>query len=81
MSHGVHRGKLKPGKIDNREVFINSLIKDGFVKIRGFGTFRLRYKKTRSGRNPKTKVEAKIKERKIITFKPSKILKEKINKL
>ena len=27
MSHGVHRGKLKPGKIDNREVFINSLIK------------------------------------------------------
>ena len=28
MSHGVHRGKLKPGKIDNREIFINSLIKN-----------------------------------------------------
>ncbi len=28
MSHGVHRGKLKPGKSDNREVFINSLIKN-----------------------------------------------------
>jgi len=28
MSHGVHRGKLKPGKFDNREIFINALIKN-----------------------------------------------------
>ena len=28
MSHGVHRGKLKPGKFDDREVFINSLVKN-----------------------------------------------------
>ena len=38
-------------------------------------------KKERIGRNPKTKVEAKISSRKVVKFKPSLILKNKLNKL
>ncbi len=50
------------------------------VKISSFGTFSCRQKKERIGRNPKTGIEAPITARKVVTFKPSQIMKEKINK-
>ena len=60
---------------------INSeLIKSNKIKITSFGTFEVKNKRERVGRNPKTKVEAKIASRKVVKFKPSLILKEKINK-
>ena len=49
------------------------------IKISKFGTFSLREKKQRIGRNPKTKEEKKISERKVVLFKPSKEFKEFIN--
>ena len=49
------------------------------VKIAKFGTFILRKKKQRLGRNPKTKETKIISERNVIIFKPSKYLKDKIN--
>ena len=61
------------------ETLIKHLIKFNKVKISTFGTFESINKKERIGRNPKTKVEAKINSRKVIKFKPSKILKKKIN--
>ena len=50
------------------------------VKLTSFGTFKIREKKERIGRNPKTGVEAKISSRKVVTFKPSSYIKEKIIK-
>ena len=61
------------------ELILNGLKKKEKVKITNFGTFILRYKKSRIGRNPKTKKEALITERNVILFKPSKFLKNKIN--
>ena len=58
---------------------IKHLIKFNKVKISTFGTFESVNKKERIGRNPKTKIEAKISSRKVIKFKPSEILKKKIN--
>lgn len=49
------------------------------VKLSSFGTFSLRTKKERSGRNPKTGVEAIISSRKVISFKPSQTLRKTIN--
>ena len=48
------------------------------VKLTSFGTFKIRNKKERVGRNPKTGVEAKISSRKVVTFKPSSHMKGKI---
>ena len=59
---------------------IDELIKSQKIKISTFGTFKILNKKERIGRNPKTKVEAKISPRKVVKFKPSLILKEKLNK-
>ncbi len=64
---------------DMFEIILESLKEKGKVKISNFGTFILRHKKTRIGRNPKTKKEAVISERNVILFKPAKFLKNKIN--
>ena len=61
------------------EIILLNLKKNKKVKIAKFGTFELRFKKKRIGRNPKTKESAIISERKVILFKPSKELKNKIN--
>ena len=49
------------------------------VKLSSFGTFSLRDKKERSGRNPKTGVEALISSRRVISFKPSQTMRKTIN--
>ena len=64
---------------DMFDILLDSLKEKGKVKISNFGTFILRHKKSRIGRNPKTKKEAIISERNVILFKPSKFLKNKIN--
>ena len=50
------------------------------VKISGFGTFVLRDKRQRIGRNPKTGVEVPITPRRVMTFRASQLLNEKIAK-
>lgn len=62
------------------ETFVTELIKSNKVKITTFGTHKVLNKKERIGRNPKTKIEAKVKSRKVVNFKPSLIFKEKINR-
>tara|TARA_A100001015_G_scaffold37148_1_gene40916 strand:- start:347 stop:646 length:300 start_codon:yes stop_codon:yes gene_type:complete len=49
------------------------------LKISNFGTFQIREKKKRIGRNPRTKEEKIISNRKVILFKPSKEFKEIVN--
>ena len=62
------------------ETLISEIIKSNKIKISSFGTFSTLNKKERIGRNPKTKIEAKIFSRKVVKFKPSLILKEKLNR-
>ena len=62
------------------EILIQHLIKFNKIKISSFGTFEVINKKERIGRNPKTREEAKITSRKVVKFRPSLVLKKKINK-
>ena len=50
------------------------------VKISGFGSFILRDKGERVGRNPKTGIEVPIAPRRVMTFRASQILRDKIAK-
>ena len=61
------------------QIILNNIITDKKVKIAKFGTFLLRKKNQRVGRNPKTKEEKIIPERNVILFRPSKELKKVIN--
>tara|TARA_B100000315_G_scaffold236559_1_gene252455 strand:- start:357 stop:659 length:303 start_codon:yes stop_codon:yes gene_type:complete len=62
------------------EQIILGLISDNIVKVHNFGTFKLRQKNQRIGRNPKTKEEAIIAPRVVVSFIPSRHLLNKINK-
>ena len=60
-------------------LIVSNLKKKRSVKISKFGTFSIRSKKSRIGRNPKTKESKVITERDVVLFKPSKEFKEFIN--
>ena len=61
------------------EIILDNLITNKKVKIAKFGTFILKKKSARIGRNPKTKEETIINERNVITFKVSREFKKFIN--
>jgi integration host factor subunit alpha len=61
------------------EVLKESIVTEGKVKIGGFGSFSVRKKAARKGRNPLTGETITIKPRKVLTFKPSPLLKDRIN--
>ena len=61
------------------EIILKNIVKEKKVKIAKFGTFSLRKKKQRLGRNPKTKKSAVISERNVILFKASNELKKFVN--
>lgn len=58
----------------------NALIKGDNVKISSFGSFTIREKGERVGRNPKTGVEVPISPRKVLVFRASHVLKSRVNK-
>ena len=58
----------------------SNLIKEKKLKISKFGTFSIKQKKSRIGRNPKTKEEKIISDRDVVLFKPSKEFKDFVNK-
>lgn len=60
------------------KVIKDTLAKGEKVKISGFGNFSIRDKSTRVGRNPQTGDAMNISARRVLTFKPSQILKEDI---
>lgn len=62
------------------EQVITALEQDETVKISSFGSFIVRQKKQRIGRNPKTGVEVPISPRRVLSFRPSNLLKANMNK-
>ena len=79
----IEFGLSKKDCLDVVNDIIDSIIlgleKYQIFKIHNFGTFQLRRKKKRIGRNTKTKIEVMISERNVITFKPSKRVLSYIN--
>lgn len=57
----------------------NALVRGEAVKISSFGSFTIRQKGRRIGRNPKTGIEVPILPRKVLIFRASHILKDRIN--
>ena len=55
-----------------------SLVSGEQVKISSFGTFSIRQKNARVGRNPKTGEEAPIPPRRVLTFRPSHLMKDRV---
>jgi integration host factor subunit beta len=61
------------------ESIVDALQKDEKIELRGFGSFRIRQRRSRQGRNPKTGDKVDVPAKRIPYFKPGKELKELIN--
>ena len=64
---------------DFLSTILNNIISEKKLKLSKFGTFTIRQKKSRIGRNPKTKEKKLISSRDVVLFKPSKEFKEFVN--
>ena len=64
---------------DFLSIIVTNIIQEKKLKLSKFGTFSIREKKSRVGRNPKTKEIKMISSRDVVLFKPSKEFKEFIN--
>jgi len=64
---------------DILDIIVENIQENKILKISNFGTFSIRNKKSRIGRNPKTKEEKLISDRNVVLFKASKDLKKFIN--
>jgi integration host factor subunit beta len=62
------------------ETIREAILRGEEIEIRGFGSFRFRKRTSRAGRNPRTGEPVKVPPKKVLYFKPSKLLKELINK-
>lgn len=72
----VESSDLVDAVIDEME---DAIVTDGELKLSSFGTFTVNQKRARVGRNPKTGVEVTITPRKVVSYKASHVLKEKMN--
>lgn len=65
------------------EAFINAvkkaLAEDKHIEIRGFGTFKVRHRKPRMARNPRTGEPVEVPAREVPVFKPSRLFKDKVD--
>jgi DNA-binding protein HU-beta len=78
MIQGDFESKAKAERAVNSviDAIKNGIKKDGKVQLVGFGTFTLKKRKARTGRNPQTGEEIKIKASKTVGFKPGKTMKD-----
>ncbi len=78
-----HPDLTKAQATDSVEAFLtlskNSLINGEDLLLSGFGKFNIKDKKSRRGRNPQTGAALTLDARRVVTFKPSGILRDKIN--
>jgi len=74
--------KLKASDIieDYIELIKTALVKEGKVMLSGFGSYEVKAKPARKGRNPQTGESITLKARKVVKFKPSQLLRKAVNK-
>jgi len=78
----ISRVSKKHAEIIVNTVFasiVAALQRDDKIELRGFGSFRVRHRRSRQGRNPKTGDRVEVPEKRIPYFKPGKELKDLIN--
>jgi integration host factor subunit alpha len=63
------------------DLIADELVKGNSVKLSSFGTFMVRQKRERMGRNPKTGIEVPITPRRVLVFRPSQVMKNVVNGL
>ena len=81
LKEGLQFGESEELVNQMLDIVKNTLVDGEDVVISGFGKFKTSHKKARPGRDPKSKKTYEISARKVVTFSPSKVWREKLNQL
>jgi len=76
---GLSRAESSQLVDDIFDIMSDALVDEGALKLSSFGSFSVRQKNERIGRNPKTGVEVPITPRRVVTYKASHVLKDRMN--
>lgn len=61
------------------DAIVETLAREGRVELRNFGVFEVKQRAARMARNPKTGSEVSVPEKKVVSFKPGKIMEGRVN--
>ncbi len=75
--------QLKTKEIVQRtfDAIVETLLEDGRIELRNFGVFEVKQRKARKARNPRTGDKVDVPPKNVVTFKPGKIMEERVRKM
>lgn len=83
ISEKIGETQLKTKEIVQRtfDAIVDTLLETGRIELRKFGVFEVKQRKARKARNPRTGVPVEVPPKNVVTFKPGKIMEERVRAL
>ncbi len=78
---GLNQQQIKSIVQKTFDAIITTLVEEGRIELRNFGVFQVRPRAARKARNPRTGRQVEVPEKFVVTFKPGKIMEQKVNSI
>ena len=78
---GLNQQQIKTIVQKTFDAIVTTLVEEGRIELRNFGVFQVRPRAARKARNPRTGLQVEVPEKFVVTFKPGKIMEEKVNSI
>ncbi len=78
---GLNQQQIKTIVQKTFDAIVMTLVEEGRIELRNFGVFQVRPRAARKARNPRTGRQVEVPEKFVVTFKPGKIMEQKVNSI
>ena len=78
---GLNQQQIKTIVQKTFDAIVATLVEEGRIELRNFGVFQVRPRAARKARNPRTGRQVEVPEKFVVTFKPGKIMEQKVNSI
>ena len=78
---GINQQVIKSIVQRTFDSIVTTLVEEGRIELRNFGVFQVRPRAARKARNPRTGRQVEVPEKFVVTFKPGKIMEQKVNSI
>jgi nucleoid DNA-binding protein len=78
---GLNQQQIKTIVQKTFDAIVLTLVEEGRIELRNFGVFQVRPRAARKARNPRTGRQVEVPEKFVVTFKPGKIMEQKVNSI
>ena len=78
---GLNQQQIKTVVQKTFDAIVATLVEEGRIELRNFGVFQVRPRAARKARNPRTGRQVEVPEKFVVTFKPGKIMEQKVNQI